>query len=101
MRLQSDFALARDPRTACVWQSFINEQELMQNAFVEAIDKMSRIGLAHPEKLVDCSIVVPQPAAKVTKPEARHVPGDEIFQRCSTGLLRCSLPKSRYRSGCH
>ncbi|KIJ34465.1 class II peroxidase [Sphaerobolus stellatus SS14] len=68
LRLQSDFAIARDPRTACTWQSFINNQELMQNAFVVAVDKMSRIGLKNPQNLVDCSVVVPQPVAKVTKP---------------------------------
>ncbi|KAF8575079.1 class II peroxidase [Ramaria rubella] len=68
MRLQSDFALARDPRTACTWQGLINEQEKMQSAFVSAVDKMSRIGLAHPEDLVDCSVVVPQVVSAVTKP---------------------------------
>jgi cytochrome c peroxidase len=68
MRLQSDFALARDPRTACAWQSFVNEQEKMQNAFVDAVDKLGRVGLAHPENLIDCSIVVPQVVAPVTKP---------------------------------
>jgi len=68
MRLQSDFVLARDPRTACVWQSFINEQEKMQNAFIEAVDKMSRIGLKNPNSLIDCSVVVPQPVAPVSKP---------------------------------
>jgi len=68
MRLQSDFVMARDPRTACTWQSFINEQEKMQAAFVEAVDKMSRIGLKNANSLVDCSVVVPQPVAPVTKP---------------------------------
>ena len=29
MRLQSDFLLARDPRTACEWQSMVNNQNLM------------------------------------------------------------------------
>lgn len=33
MRLQSDFALARDPRTACTWQSFVNNQKLMSDSF--------------------------------------------------------------------
>jgi len=68
MRLQSDFALARDPRTACIWQSFINEQTFMQEAFVGAVDKMSRIGLPAGTNLIDCSDVIPQPVAAVTKP---------------------------------
>lgn len=33
MRLQSDFALSRDPRTACFWQDMINNQQLMMNNF--------------------------------------------------------------------
>ncbi len=28
LRLQSDFVLARDPKTACKWQSLIGENEL-------------------------------------------------------------------------
>lgn len=33
MRLQSDFAIAHDSRTACFWQDMINNQNLMMNAF--------------------------------------------------------------------
>ena len=33
MRLQSDFAIAHDPRTACFWQDMINNQNLMMNSF--------------------------------------------------------------------
>ncbi|KIJ25951.1 hypothetical protein M422DRAFT_273041 [Sphaerobolus stellatus SS14] len=40
----------------------------MQNAFIEAVDKLSRIGLKNPNALVDCSVVVPQPIAAVKKP---------------------------------
>ncbi|KAF8511931.1 manganese peroxidase MnP4 [Gautieria morchelliformis] len=36
MRLQSDDFLARDPRTACMWQGFVNEQEKMSNATVDS-----------------------------------------------------------------
>ncbi|KIJ26750.1 class II peroxidase, partial [Sphaerobolus stellatus SS14] len=90
MRLQSDFALARDPRTACFWQSFINEQELMQNAFIEAVDKMSRIGLAHPEDLIDCSVVVPQPVAKVTKPAT--YPATKSFKDIQQACLASPFP---------
>ncbi|KIJ25526.1 class II peroxidase [Sphaerobolus stellatus SS14] len=90
LRLQSDFALARDPRTACVWQSFINNQELMQNAFVEAVDKMSRIGLAHPENLIDCSVVVPQPVAKVTKPAT--YPATKSFKDIQRACFAAPFP---------
>lgn len=33
MRLQSDFAISRDPSTACFWQDMINDQQRMMNAF--------------------------------------------------------------------
>ena len=33
MRLQSDFAIAHDPQTACAWQDMINNQQLMMNNF--------------------------------------------------------------------
>lgn len=33
MRLQSYFAIAHDPRTACFWQDMINNQNLMMSSF--------------------------------------------------------------------
>lgn len=33
MRLQSDFAIARDPVTACFWQDLVDNQQKMANAF--------------------------------------------------------------------
>lgn len=33
MRLQSDFAIAHHPDTACFWQDMINDQKLMMNSF--------------------------------------------------------------------
>ena len=33
LRLQSDFVLSRDSRTACEWQSMVNNQTLLQNNF--------------------------------------------------------------------
>ncbi|KAF8530812.1 Mn-dependent peroxidase precursor [Gautieria morchelliformis] len=60
LRLQSDFALARDSRTACTWQGFVNEQEKMANAFKKAMAKMAIIG--HDRKsLIDCSELIPNP----------------------------------------
>ncbi|KAF8527334.1 manganese peroxidase [Gautieria morchelliformis] len=44
LRLQSDFAIARDARTACTWQGFVNEQEKMAGAFKAAMAKMAIIG---------------------------------------------------------
>ncbi|TCD65889.1 hypothetical protein EIP91_002049 [Steccherinum ochraceum] len=59
-RLQSDFVLARDSRTACEWQSFVNNQQLMVSKFEAAMAKLSVLGqnVAH---LTDCSEVIPVP----------------------------------------
>ncbi|KIJ46493.1 class II peroxidase [Sphaerobolus stellatus SS14] len=67
MRLQSDFALARDARTACTWQGFINEQEKMANAFQAAMAKLAVVG-QDSSKFIDCSEVVPIPVPAVRKP---------------------------------
>jgi manganese peroxidase len=63
LRLQSDFALARDPRTACFWQGFVNEQEFMATSFKNAMAKLAVLG-HNPATLIDCSDVVP-PASTV------------------------------------
>jgi cytochrome c peroxidase len=60
IRLESDFNLARDARTACTWQSFVNEQEKMSNAFKAAMAKLAVIG-HNREDLIDCSEAVPEP----------------------------------------
>ena len=67
MRLQSDFALARDERTACFWQSFVNEQEFMAQSFKAAMSKLAILGHSR-NSLIDCSEVVPEPKPAVKKP---------------------------------
>ncbi|TDL24699.1 manganese peroxidase 2 [Rickenella mellea] len=67
MRLQSDFALARDNRTACTWQSMVDNQQLMMHNFFTAMKKMAVIG-HNPRDLIDCSEVIPQPVAPLGKP---------------------------------
>jgi len=67
MRLQSDFALARDARTACEWQSMVNNQQLMMRNFQSAMAKLAVVG-HNPNQLVDCSEVVPIPKAPLGKP---------------------------------
>lgn len=58
MRLQSDFALARDPRTACEWQSMVGDQTLMMNNFKSAMAKLAVVG-HNANDLIDCSEVIP------------------------------------------
>ncbi|KZV79561.1 lignin peroxidase isozyme Lip4.65 [Exidia glandulosa HHB12029] len=63
-RLQSDAAFARDRRTACTWQSFINNQALMASRFSAAMAKLAVLG-QNTRTLVDCTEVIPAaPAAK-------------------------------------
>ncbi|KAJ7477706.1 heme peroxidase [Mycena latifolia] len=66
-RLQSDFALARDPRTACEWQSFIASHSTMTTKFRAAMSKMATLGQIR-EFLTDCSDVIPVPMPLTTKP---------------------------------
>jgi len=66
LRLKSDFLLARDPRTACTWQSFINNPKEMSSAFAKAMLKLSVVGQDR-AKLIDCSEAVPVPSPVVTK----------------------------------
>ncbi|KAJ6628150.1 manganese peroxidase [Mycena sp. CBHHK59/15] len=58
LRLESDFNLAHDPRTACFWQGFVNEQELMALSFKAAMAKLAVLGHTR-SNLIDCSDVVP------------------------------------------
>lgn len=67
MRLQSDFALARDERTACEWQSMVDNQPLMMFNFQTAMSKLAVVG-HNPQELIDCSDVIPEPKPPVRKP---------------------------------
>jgi len=67
MRLQSDFLLARDPRTACTWQSFVNEQEAMMTAFVASFNKLILLGQDE-SQLIDCSDTLPAATPPLAKP---------------------------------
>ncbi|TDL26244.1 manganese peroxidase 3 [Rickenella mellea] len=60
MRLQSDFALARDSRTACTWQSFVTDHALMNQRFSDAMDKLAVLG-QNTQGFLDCSEVIPHP----------------------------------------
>ncbi|KAJ7203244.1 heme peroxidase [Mycena pura] len=66
-RLQSDFELSRDPRTACEWQSFVNNQQLMASKFRAAMSKLAIVGQSR-YLLTDCSDVIPTPKAVTGSP---------------------------------
>ncbi|KAJ7187635.1 versatile peroxidase VPS1 [Mycena pura] len=59
-RFQSDWAIARDPRTACEWQSFISEPSKLGEKFYTAMSKLATTGNTR-SKLTDCSDVIPTP----------------------------------------
>ncbi|KAF8995235.1 MnP-atypical-a, class II peroxidase [Cyathus striatus] len=61
MRLQSDFVVSHDSRTACLWQAMINNQQLMVTSFAAAMAKLQVLG-QDVNKMVDCSDVIQQPA---------------------------------------
>ncbi|KAF8155406.1 manganese peroxidase 1 [Crassisporium funariophilum] len=60
MRLQSDFVISQDSRTACFWQAMINNQNFMTSQFKAAMAKLQVLG-QDTSKLIDCSDVVPVP----------------------------------------
>ncbi|KAI5117417.1 hypothetical protein M0805_005477 [Coniferiporia weirii] len=87
MRLQSDFALARDARTACEWQSMVDNQALMMENFRTAMMKLSNVG-QDISKLVDCSELIPEPPALVKK-DATFPAGtnsSEVQQVCASAF---------------
>ncbi|KAL5512232.1 hypothetical protein ACEPAG_3517 [Sanghuangporus baumii] len=87
MRLQSDFALARDQRTACEWQSMIADQQLMMSNFQSAMAKLAVVG-HDPDSLIDCSELIPTPIAPVSS--AATFPAgtspDDVEQVCSSAF---------------
>ncbi|CAL1699300.1 unnamed protein product [Somion occarium] len=83
IRLQSDHDLARDSRTACEWQSFVNNQAKLQNRFQAVFTKMTVLG-HNPDDLIDCSEVIPEPPAftgSATFPAG--FTNDDVEQACA------------------
>ncbi|PPQ74381.1 hypothetical protein CVT26_000683 [Gymnopilus dilepis] len=85
MRLQSDFAISQDPRTACFWQAMINNQQLMMAEFKAAMAKLQVLG--QPRTLIDCSDVVPVP-----KPFTSAIKFPASFSRKDVQIACPELP---------
>ncbi|THU96944.1 heme peroxidase [Dendrothele bispora CBS 962.96] len=83
-RLQSDFLLARDSRTSCYWQSFIEDESVIGPRFAKAMEKLSLVG-QDKGSLVDCSHMVPD-VVDIT-PRPPHIPAgkslDDIEASCT------------------
>ncbi|OBZ74439.1 Manganese peroxidase 3 [Grifola frondosa] len=84
IRLQSDSELARDSRTNCEWQSFVNNQAKLQSAFKAAMAKLSVLG-NDMSQMVDCSDVIPVPPPPMSN---AHFPAGlsnaDIEQACAS-----------------
>ncbi|KAI0344623.1 lignin peroxidase [Trametopsis cervina] len=72
-RLQSDWAIARDSRTACEWQALVSNHNLMVSRFEAAMAKLAIVG-QNPFFLTDCSDVIPVPRPAQSQ-AARYPPG--------------------------
>ncbi|KAI0743820.1 heme peroxidase [Daedaleopsis nitida] len=83
LRHASDDLLARDSRTSCEWQSFVNDQASMVAKFAAAMAKMAVLG-QNPKQLVDCSEVIPVPSKAAS--QVAHLPAgktlDDIEGSC-------------------
>ncbi|TFK37428.1 manganese peroxidase isozyme precursor [Crucibulum laeve] len=67
VRLQSDFEIARDSRTACLWKELVGNQARMQSQFKAAFSSLSVTG-QNTAAMVDCSDVIPIPAPVTVPP---------------------------------
>lgn len=100
MRLQSDFALARDSRTACFWQGFVNEQDFMASSFKAAMSKMAILGHNRAD-LIDCSDVVPATVGAVTKPASfpASTSPDDLELTCTSSAFPSLTVDGQYLRG--
>lgn len=100
MRLQSDFALARDSRTACEWQSMVNNQKLMQSNFASAMAKLAVVG-HNPKDLIDCSDLIPAAKPAVAKPATfpAGTTSQDVQQACASPFPVLSTD-GESKSGC-
>ncbi|EJF56747.1 manganese peroxidase [Dichomitus squalens LYAD-421 SS1] len=85
LRLQSDFGLAHDSRTACFWQGFVNQQDFMAQSFKAAMAKLAVLG-HNAADLVNCSAVIPTPLPATGKPATfpATLGPDDLELSCTT-----------------
>ncbi|KZV87824.1 manganese peroxidase 1 [Exidia glandulosa HHB12029] len=95
-RLQSDEAFARDPRTACTWQSFVANQALMASRFSAAMAKLGLLG-HDPRTLVDCTEIIPR-AAPVAR-RAAIIPAGKTRRDIEASCARSAFPNLQTAGG--
>nr|AZJ17942.1 manganese peroxidase [Irpex lacteus] len=95
-RLQSDFAISRDSRAACEWQSFVNNHNAMVTKFETVMSKLATVG-QDPSNLVDCSDVIPvPPAAKV---QVGHLPPGKTLDDVDSACAATPFPSLATQPG--
>ncbi|OBZ76767.1 Versatile peroxidase VPL2 [Grifola frondosa] len=95
LRLQSDFVLARDPRTACEWQSFVTNRDLMALKFQIVMAKLAVLG-QNPFTLTDCSEVIPNPPPAPANIRVAQLPAGKTLQDIQGSCPSCpSRPSAR------
>ncbi|KAL0945211.1 hypothetical protein HGRIS_000722 [Hohenbuehelia grisea] len=90
-RMQSDFLIARDPRTACAWQSLVDKQSVMIDRFQKAMAKLSTLG-SNRFFLTDCSDVIPQPRNSLRSPSA-YIPSGRSMADIESFCKSSTFPK--------
>ncbi|KAL0961474.1 hypothetical protein HGRIS_006418 [Hohenbuehelia grisea] len=84
-RLASDAGLARDPRTACLWETFATNREAMVRGFKESMSKVALNG-QDVSLLTDCSDVIPSPKVIPEAKEEASLPegktAEDIERNC-------------------
>ncbi|KAH9978777.1 manganese peroxidase [Lactifluus volemus] len=87
MRLQSDHEIARDSRTACTWQRYV-DQDSMKSAFQAAMRKLSLLG-QDTKNLIDCTEVIPVPKPLHT---TAHFPAGSSYEDIQRSCSSSSFP---------
>ena len=95
LRLQSDSELARDSRTACEWQSFVNNQPKLQNRFKEVFKKMSLLGQDE-SQLIDCGEVIPVPPPPASN---AHLPAGLTHNDVEQAVRPCPVRRPLVSTG--
>ncbi|THH09970.1 hypothetical protein EW146_g8523 [Bondarzewia mesenterica] len=89
-RLQSDFAIVRDARSACRWQSFITDHSAMVSKFEKVMSRLAVVG-HNRNALVDCSEVIPVP--KAVKLPAVTLPAGKTLRDVQAACRATPFPR--------
>ena len=93
MRLQSDFLIARDARTACEWQSFSGNMPKLQNRFQFVLETFAVVGQDQ-TNMIDCSEVIPIPR-NLTSAQIPHFPAGKTIRDVEAAVSGLLFPPSQ------